>query len=94
VSRFLNKGLRADNSTGFKGVTATKTGFLARVQAQDPLSGGGRVVYDLHRSRHATAEDAAHAYDEAVRDLYGNEAPRFNFPKVGEKGLDGEVRAA
>lgn len=90
----MNKGLRADNKTGFKGVTHTKKGYKARVQRQTSFVYGGRQVFDLHTSIHSTPEEAAHAYDDAVRRLHGTEAPRFNFPEVGERGLDGEVRAA
>lgn len=69
-----NVGLRRDNSSGFKGVTARKDRWLAQVMA-----GGKRV----HLGVFDTAEDAARAYDAAAREHFGDFA-WLNFPLVAE----------
>lgn len=92
----MNKGLRADNSTGFKGVIRNRSkagGYRARVQAQTG-KGDSRRVFTVWSGVYETAQEAAHEYDDAVRTLYGVEVPRFNFPKPGEAGLDGVRRSA
>lgn len=67
-----NTGLRADNSSGFKGVyRVKKTGrFAACVRLN------GR---NLYQGGYATAEEAARAYDAAAREHFGKFA-RLNFP--------------
>lgn len=61
----------APATDGFKGVTETRDGrFVARVQHKDQR---------YYLGRHDTAEDAAHAYDEKARELFG-EFARLNFP--------------
>jgi ribosomal protein L34 len=91
----MGASLRSDNSTGFKGVTKhrKRAGFEARVQTQSGRGDARRCV-SVWRETFPTAEDAARAYDESVRILHGSEEARFNFPRVGERGLDGVRRLA
>jgi hypothetical protein len=42
-------------------------------------------------SSHATMEEAMVAYDEMVREHYG-EFGRYHYPKRGERGMDGKIR--
>lgn len=69
----------ARNVTGFKGVHVQKraTGYL-RYFATIKENGTHRFI-----SSHDTAEDAARAYDERARQLWGS-AVSFNFPRPGE----------
>lgn len=77
-----NSGLRRDNPTGFKGVTRHGGSYRAI------LSWGGG---NTHLGSFKTPEEAARAWDEAARELQGEWA-RFNFPRIGERGLDGSIR--
>jgi hypothetical protein len=63
-------------TTGFKGVTREDRRFLATVCV------AGRQI---RLGRHDTPEEAAHAYDAAAREYFG-EFARVNFPREGEHG--------
>lgn len=94
----LNTRLRSTNSTGFKGVSVSRNrdGFEARVQKQRSRDSRftSRSCVALWRATFPTAEEAARGYDEAVRAMGLADGAVFNFPRVGERGLDGEVRTA
>lgn len=72
-----NARLRSDNASGFKGVhwDASQRRWKAQISV-----GGKR----LSRGRYLTAEEAAHAYDDAARELHG-EFATLNFPAPGER---------
>lgn len=72
----MNCRVRKDSKTGFKGVTSQRggRGFTARIQAN-----GKRQTLGWFHS----AEEAAHAYDAAAQELYG-EFAWLNFPKGGD----------
>ena len=72
-----NVSIRRDGSSGFKGVSPCKQ--TGRWQVR--ISANGR---NRHIGRYRTAEEAAHAYDDAARDLHG-EFARLNFPEPGEQ---------
>jgi hypothetical protein len=79
ASRFQNLGntrRRADNTSGFKGVSWSNR-FRYWV-ASIGYAGAKR-----HLGCYPTAEQAAHAYDEAAREMFG-EFARVNFPQEGE----------
>jgi hypothetical protein len=67
-----NVGIRADNATGFKGVSFAKreAKCLAQIRANGKM---------LSLGLHDAAEAAARAYDHAARRLHG-EFARLNFP--------------
>ena len=96
--RGFSRGLGRNSTTGFKGVSLSRNGngFEARVQKtyghRDP--GAARQCFAIWRATFPSPEEAARAYDAEVRSRYGSQGPRFNFPRVGEAGLDGTVRAA
>lgn len=69
----LNRRLRSDNSTGFKGVALRGGRYFARVQAF-----GQEHSLGYYR----TAEEAARAYDRGARVHHG-EFARLNFPDEG-----------
>lgn len=69
--------IRTRGSSGFKGVTWWKRDGCWKAQ----ISSNGR---NRHLGYFRTAEAAAHAYDEAARELHG-EFATLNFPKVGER---------
>jgi hypothetical protein len=73
--RFARKAARVpseDNKTGFFGVRHRSDGkFDARI-TQDGVT--------KHLGCYATPEEAARAYDEAARNLFGESAP-LNFPE-------------
>jgi hypothetical protein len=69
----MNRGLRSDNSTGYKGVCMCKVG--GKFQAQIVLR--GRAIY---LGRFCSSLDAAKAYDKAAIQYFGEFAV-LNFPK-------------
>lgn len=69
--------LRAPGGSGFKGVTW----FKSRGDWKAQIMKQGK---NYHLGYHATAEDAALAYDEAARRLHG-EFATLNFPRPGER---------
>lgn len=73
-----NKILQTNNKSGFKGVSFHKASgkFLASLWKDGAHHYGGL---------HATAEEAALAYDELAREYHGEYA-RLNFPQKGERG--------
>lgn len=73
-----NRRVRADSASGFKGVRWHTIGRKWQAQIQ---SDGTRK----HLGLFGTPEAAAHAYDEAARELHG-EFAATNFPLVGERG--------
>lgn len=73
----MNATRWSNNTSGFKGVTWVKKD--RKWQAQTKVN--GRSIY---LGQFSTAEDAARAYDEAVRRLHPGIAPT-NFP-VGDEG--------
>jgi hypothetical protein len=72
-----NRRLSAHNTSGFKGVTWLQRErlWLARCWSDGKLH---RLGY------HRTAEAAAHAYDAAAREIFG-EFAALNFPLPGER---------
>jgi len=67
-----NRRIRSDNTSGYKGV------HLSRGKWRAVLTRDGRVVF--HGS-FDSAEDAAHAYDAAAREHFG-EFAFLNFPEA------------
>jgi hypothetical protein len=68
----LNRGLRSDSQTGFKGVKKCPDGrFMVRI-----VVGGERRYLGLYD----TAEEAAAIYDAAAREHHG-EFANLNFPE-------------
>ncbi|NZD50521.1 NUMOD3 domain-containing DNA-binding protein [Rhizobium leguminosarum] len=65
---------RADSSSGFKGVSANRTTWVARIT----IGGKRRTI-----GYFPTANDAAHAYDEAAIEAWGLGNCYLNFAKVG-----------
>jgi hypothetical protein len=68
-----NRGLRSDNSSGFKGVSRDKQ----RQAWVAYISDGPR---QRRLGRYSDREEAARAYDDAAIQLFG-EFARLNFPK-------------
>ena len=66
-----NQGKRPHNTSGYKGVKRAGNKWVAKVS--------GRII-----GRFDTAEEAAHAYDDESRRLYG-EFACVNFPRPGER---------
>jgi hypothetical protein len=66
----MNRGLAANNTSGFKGVSRKRN----RWQAAIKLDGNTRYL-----GMFATPEEAARAYDAAAREFFG-EFARLNFP--------------
>jgi hypothetical protein len=68
----VNGRLRTTNTTGFRGVSPTASGrFMATIRD----GSRGKKYLGIF----ATAEDAAHEYDMAASDIFG-EFARLNFP--------------
>lgn len=67
-----NRVVRADNSTGYRGVMYMKNRgtYMARI---------GKDGVSHFLGYYDTPEDAAFAYDSAAQELYGSKA-RLNFP--------------
>jgi hypothetical protein len=63
----VNRGVQRNNTTGFKGVTLSKNGFVAKIKKD------GKPIY---LGYYRTAEKAHAAYRAAARRLYG-EFARF-----------------
>lgn len=70
-----NQRRRADNRSGFKGVKANGTKWMARIRTK-----GDRIFI----GNFSTKEDAARAYDAVARVLFG-EFARLNFPRESDK---------
>jgi len=66
------------SASGFRGVYRHHRGHVWKMEIR---CGGERVF-----STHATAEEAALAYDEVARRLHGEFAV-LNFPRTGEQGV-------
>ena len=66
-----NSGRRSDNTSGYKGVFRKRTGWQAQVK-----KGGKSVFCKTFR----TPEEAARAYDEVAKKLFG-EFANLNFPE-------------
>ncbi len=73
----LNSKLSRANSSGFKGVSFDKRRGLWMAN----ISVGNR---QQRIGRFLTKEEAAHAYDDALRSI-GGEFGRYNFPREGER---------
>lgn len=71
-----NARLHRDNQSGYKGVSPARGGRWRANICHD------RTTRTLGHT--ATAEEAAHLYDAAARDLHGAFA-RLNFPREGEQ---------
>lgn len=72
-----NQKVRSDNTSGFKGASWDKARRSWKAYIHEA---GRRVVL----GRHPTAEEAAKAYDERAREIYG-EFAALNFPRPGER---------
>jgi len=70
-----NQRRRADNRSGFKGVKANGSKWMARIRANNQR---------IFIGNFSTKEDAARAYDAVARLLFG-EFARLNFPRPGDK---------
>lgn len=57
-----NRGKQVNNTSGFKGVRPYRGKYQAQIQFK------GKVI---HIGYYATAEEAAHSYDEKARGLFG-----------------------
>lgn len=66
AQNMANQDRRSTNQSGFKGVHPKKRRWAARIQ-------------NRYLGTYATPEDAAHAYDEAAIETWG-EFARLNFP--------------
>lgn len=69
-----NQARRVTSSCGYKGVHKARNRWAARIHADGEAINLGNFL---------TPEDAARAYDNAARELFG-EFGRFNFPLLGE----------
>lgn len=67
----MNRGMRSDNTSGFKGVVRRGSRWMARIKLHDRRTYLGTF---------ATPQEAAHAYDAAALVLFG-EFARPNFPQ-------------
>jgi len=74
-----NSTLVHGNKHGFRGVEWENSRQMFRARIEPTPGQRGRWL-----GRHATAELAALAYDEAAREAYGEDA-HLNFPLPGEK---------
>jgi hypothetical protein len=63
-----NRGKQVSNTSGFKGVSADRNNWMARIQVNDKR---------LYLGTYPTREEAAHAYDEAAKKYHG-EFARLN----------------
>ena len=75
----INSGLDRHNTSGYKGVSWAANCEKWRVR----LKVDGR---DINLGLFERKKDAALAYDQAVRDHFGNFG-RYNFPREGEQGV-------
>lgn len=77
LQNMANTRMPSSNTSGFKGVCRKKGGvkkpWLARVRTE------GRTILETY---HATAEEAARAYDAKVKEVWGDFA-WLNFPPKG-----------
>lgn len=79
-----NKGKYRNNSTGFKGVSRSKSRFLARISVNG---------LQRHIGLYSTAIEAAEAYDKAALELHGGEFARTNA-RLGLLPAAPEITAA
>lgn len=77
-----------NNQHGYRGVEYRRDRGKYRARIE-PAELGRRGIW---LGTFDTAEDAARAYDEAARQVYGDEA-FLNFPRAGEKGVQASERA-
>lgn len=81
-----NRANTKTGATGFKNVSTTRSGkYRAWIHPQ------GRHA-QVYIGTFASAEEAARARDTWVRENLDAEFEVFNFPNIGERGLDGETR--
>jgi hypothetical protein len=79
MGRPRDNGLEGSNNKhGYRGVEWDKQRHKYRARIEPPTGERGRWL-----GRFDTAEEAAAAYDEAAREIYGERA-RLNFPLKGE----------
>lgn len=67
----MNRGMRSDNTSGYKGVGLRRGAWTAEIYVHGVQHYLGRFL---------SAEEAARAYDAAAAELFG-EFARLNFPK-------------
>lgn len=79
----MNKGVRSDNTSGFKGVNYCKR----QCKWVSRIGYGGKR---MHIGYFDTPEEAAKAYDRAAKDLHG-EFAFLNFPPAKREGKKEEI---
>lgn len=78
-----NRGATRANTSGYKGVSRHRDRWRAQVKVR----GTGR----LYSAVFGTAEEAARAFDGAIRLYRPGPFERFNFPLPGERDLNGNL---
>ena len=73
----MNKKVRADSRSGYKGVWLSPDGELIKAYIRPPTMEKGRRINLGHYN---TLEEAARAYDAKAKELFG-EFARLNFPE-------------
>jgi hypothetical protein len=74
----LNRKIRSDNVSGYRGVSKQQYGYISRIV----IDSGNRKYLGFF----SDPKDAAIAYDNAARLYHGNNA-RLNFPNPNEQGV-------